>query len=133
MVTFDGLNTVVQKLLLFLFLLLPVMGQTIKQTNPPVPASLSVFATDGDLTYCVAVAEKATVEFTLTCRRSGSTKFTSTLIEETVWVSDGDLCWLFNYDAKNPKLVHFSVSENVRGNGVITTTKMKSQGDVLWP
>ena len=123
----------VRTLILFLLLSLSVMGQTIKQTNPPIPASLSVLAQDGDNTYCVATAVKTPVSFTLTCRRAGVTKFTSTVIDETTWIIDGDLCWLFKYDATNPKLVHFQVSETVRVNGVITGTKMKSQGDVLWP
>ena len=131
--SFGLLNSMVRTLILFLLLLLPAMGQTVKQTNPPIPASLSVLAGDGDNTYCVATAVKTPVSFTLTCRRSGVTKFTSTVIVETAWIVDGDLCWLFNYDATNPKLVHFQVSETVRVKGVITGTKMKSQGDVLWP
>lgn len=110
----------------------PMKAQTIKSTNSSIPASLSVFANDGDLTYCIATP-LSNVQFSMTCRRNGITKFTSSLITENVIITVGDLCWVFDYDQANPKLVHFQVAENIKQGNQITTTIIKSQGDVLWP
>ena len=94
-------------------------AQTITAPFPPVPASLSVFAGEGDLTYCQAVAVKGTLPaFTLTCRKSGATYYTATVIKSSGVFSNGDITWVFNWDASNPRLVHVQASGNVRDPAV---------------
>jgi hypothetical protein len=96
-------------------LALAAHAQTITQPFPPTPASLSVFAGEGDLTYCLVAAVKGTAPaFTLTCRRSGATYFTATVIKSSGVYSNGDIAWAFNWDAINPRLVHVQASSNVR-------------------
>lgn len=105
----------------------------ITQTNPPVPASLTIFADHGDLTYCVATANTTQPQFSLTCRRSGVTHLPGFIVSETISIGDGDVFWMFTYDKANPKLVHFQASVNVRdAQGLYVNTILKSQGDALW-
>ncbi len=89
-------------------------AQTITQSLPPAPASLSVFAGEGDLTYCISALVKSAPGFTLTCRKSGATYFTASVIKSSGVISNGDITWVFNWDLQNPKLVHVQASGNVR-------------------
>jgi hypothetical protein len=89
---------------------------TTDPANPTLPASLSVFADKGDLTYCAATAVKGTKPLIqLTCRRSGITHFTVTYIDSTTVVDNGDVSWSFIFNnAGNPQQVAFQASANVR-------------------
>jgi hypothetical protein len=94
-------------------------AQTVTQNpdTPQIPASLSVFADKGDLTYCVATAVKGTKPIMqLTCRRSGVTHVTTTFIDSTTFVDNGDQSWLFMFNSTNPQQIQFQVSVNVRDN-----------------
>ncbi len=103
-----------------LLLAFPCGAQTITQPFPPTPASLSVFAGEGDLTYCqTAIVKGAAPAFTLTCRKSGATYFTATVIKSSGVFSSGDIVWLFNWDAVNPRLVHVQASANTRDPAIL--------------
>ncbi len=95
-------------------------AQTITQAFPTTPASLSVFAGEGDLTYCVSALVKSAPGFTLTCRKSGTTYFTASVIKSSGVFSNGDITWVFNWDKDNPKLVHVQASGNVRDTAVLS-------------
>jgi hypothetical protein len=107
---------------------------TKNQNTPNVQASLSVFADQGDLTYCVATAVKGTKPLIqLTCRRSGVTHFTSTYIDSTTFVDHGDVLWMFNFNyGGNPQQVAFQASTNVR-DASGQNPVLKSNGFITWP
>ena len=122
-------------ILKLLVLLLPLLatGPVITKTDPNTPASLSVGASSGDKTYCVATASPTIVKFSLTCQKNGITEFTSNVIISTTVVSSGDEVWIFNFDPINTNVVRFQVAENKRTAGLVTSTFMGSQGMVTWP
>lgn len=105
----------------------------ITQTAPPTPASLSVYASQGDLTYCVTTASSTVMNFSLTCRKSGVTQFTPTTIIASITIKQGDLCWIFNYDVVKTNVVHVQVAANQRTAGQITGQIIGSQFDATWP
>ncbi len=107
-------------------------AQTVTANNPAVAASLSVMAANGDQTYCVATLNKTTPQIALTCRRSGITLLTTTIIRSTSVISAGDLMWIFAFDQANPKLVHFQVAADIRTNGMVTSNELRSSGDIAW-
>ena len=81
--------------------------------TPQIPSSLSVFADKGDLTYCVTTAVKGTKPLVqVTCRRSGVTHLTTTYIDSTTFVNNGDQSWLFMFNA--PQQVKFQAVVNQR-------------------
>lgn len=84
--------------------------------SPDTPASLTVFAQDGDLTYCVGVAVKGTKPaMQLSCRKSGITHLTTSFIDSDSFISVGDQVWSFQFNwEKNPQKMYFSVATNVR-------------------
>jgi hypothetical protein len=103
---------------LLVLLAVPCAAHTITQPFPAAPASLSVFAGEGDLTFCQVGVVKAAPGFTLTCRKAGATYFTATVIKSSGVISNGDIVWMFNWDLLNPRLVHVQASANVRDPGV---------------
>ncbi len=109
------------KLTLGLLFLPLLCGQVVTPTFPPTPASLSVFAGAGDLTYCVCTPAKGTVpSFTLTCRRSGATFLTLTILRSSGVFSNGDIVWIFRWDDVNPRLVHVQAAANTRDPAVLS-------------
>ncbi len=81
---------------------------------PGVSASTGVFASGGDLTFCVLTGTSGYKPIMqITCRRAGVTIFTSNPITEDVVIVIGDLSWTVS---KQPEPNKFSVqvTENVR-------------------
>ncbi len=108
------------KALAFL-LVLPAAAQVVTPAFPDVPGSTSVYAGEGDLTYCVATPLKGSVpQFSLTCRRAGLTYFTATIIKATGIFTSGDLCWSFVFDPVVPGRVRVQVSANVRDKNLLS-------------
>jgi hypothetical protein len=117
------------RFLLFL-LALPCLGQVITPAYPGVSGSTSVFAGEGDLTFCQSVAVKGTAPaFTLTCRKAGATYFTATVIKSSGNYSSGDLSWLFNWDVTNPLLVKVQASSNVRDTTLLSASLATVTGE----
>lgn len=105
-----------------LVLLVPCLsGQVSTQPWPEIPASLSVFAGAGDLTYCVTVPVRGALPaFTLTCRRAGATYLTLSTLKSSGVFSSGDVTWAYNWDRVNPRLVHVQASASTRDASVLS-------------
>jgi len=97
-------------------------AQVVTPAFPDVPGSLSVFAEQGDLTYCVATPSKTLPQFSVTCRRAGVTYFTATVIKSDGVFTSGDQCWAFNWDKANPRKVRVQVSANARNPSLLAAT-----------
>lgn len=107
---------------------------TVVQTDPAIPANLKPMASAGDMTRCVATLQKTARNIHLDCKIGTVVTMTITAIWQTSVVGNGDLMWIFNYDAVNLKVVHFSVAANIRNTAkAVTGNSVVSVGDIVWP
>ena len=131
------------------YTLIPIVdGANVKPYNPQIvvagadqvvnfvateaPGSLSVFASTGDLTYCVASKVSTTKpQLKVQCRRAGVTKCDLDLITDTIDFHCGDLMWNI---WTIPNGFHYQVwSWDRAPDTTITGSHLASFGTISWP